>query len=366
MPASIRRASHGAIGADVELLAGREDRVPQLVAAAEVEQVDLEPGDRGPAGPADHDRDALDLVRAAPVVLEVEDLVAHELLERLDGLRSLDLHGVHVGQRHLRVQAGVREDAQRVEPGVGVGELHPPPVLLDVQEDRVVHDAAVGRGDQHVLALTDRTLRQIAAGDHVDQAVGVGAAHLDRPLDAHVPERHVVVERVVLHLGVVVVAREVHVVVDVVGGAAGPAGRLEHRRLAVPGAEVQRGALLEHLLALVRHLEVSPSLVGRARTPWRRLNDGSNEASVASRAARVVPIERPGHGRGAPKGASSQRTVERLRYASGICFCGSTNGISTTTALRSPHSLETPSDVPWLAYCVGTHAYPMFFFRRGE
>ena len=43
-------------------------------------------------------------------------------------------------------------------------------------------------------------------------------------------------------------------------------------------------------------------------------------------------------------------------YASGICFFGSTNGISTTTALRSPHSVDTPSDVPRFAYCVGTHA----------
>ena len=43
---------------DRELLAGRHDRVPHLVAARPVEQVHLEPGHRRPAGPGDDDRDA--------------------------------------------------------------------------------------------------------------------------------------------------------------------------------------------------------------------------------------------------------------------------------------------------------------------
>ena len=239
--------------ADVELLPRLHDRVPQLVTAAAVEQVDLEARDRRPAGAADRDADALDVVVAAPVVLEVQDLVAHQLLEGLDGLRPLYLHRVDVGQRDLGVEPRVGEDAQRVQARVGVGQLHPPLVLLDVQEDRVVDDAAVGRRDQHVLALAHRALREVAAGDRVDQLVRVGAAHLDGALDAHVPQGDVVVEGEVLDLRVVVVARQVHVVVDVVRGAAGAAGRLEHRRLAVPGPEVERCALLEHLLSLVGH-----------------------------------------------------------------------------------------------------------------
>ena len=72
IPASIRRASTGATGRIAELLAGREHRVPQVVAAAGVEQVDLEALDRGPAGPADQHRDVLDVEPVAPVVLEVE------------------------------------------------------------------------------------------------------------------------------------------------------------------------------------------------------------------------------------------------------------------------------------------------------
>jgi hypothetical protein len=43
-------------------------------------------------------------------------------------------------------------------------------------------------------------------------------------------------------------------------------------------------------------------------------------------------------------------------YDTGICFSGSTNGMSTTTAERFPHSDSTPSEVPRSAYCVGTQA----------
>src|SRR5256885_13246370 len=50
-------------------------------------------------------------------------------------------------------------------------------------------DAALRRHDQHVLALLDRTLREVTAGQHVDQPVGAGAAHLHRPLDPDVPQR---------------------------------------------------------------------------------------------------------------------------------------------------------------------------------
>ena len=53
-------------------------------------------------------------------------------------------------------------------------------------------------------------------------------------------------------------------------------------------------------------------------------------------------------------------------YETGICLLGSTNGISTTTPLRSPHSVATTSDAPRVAYSVGTHANPMFFISLGE
>ena len=216
----------GSDGPDVELLTGRGDRVPQVVAAS-VQQVHLEPGDRRPARAADHDRDALDLELLDPVVPDVVDRRAHELLERLRRQGPLDLHGMDVGQAHLRIQAGHRRDAEGVQAGIGIGQLHPPAVGSDVEQNRVVDDRAVRRRDQHVLALLDLAPGQVATRDHVDQPVRVGTRDLDGALDADVPHRHAVVQHPVLDLGVVEVTGQIHVVVDVVRGAAGPPRRLE-------------------------------------------------------------------------------------------------------------------------------------------
>ena len=57
---------------DVVRLAGLHDPVPQVAAARRVAQVDLVADLARPAGPADDDRDAVDLGRQRPVVLDVE------------------------------------------------------------------------------------------------------------------------------------------------------------------------------------------------------------------------------------------------------------------------------------------------------
>ena len=61
--------------ADVVRLAGLHDPIPQVAATRRVAQVDLVADLAGPARPADDDRDAVDLGRQRPVVLDVEDLV---------------------------------------------------------------------------------------------------------------------------------------------------------------------------------------------------------------------------------------------------------------------------------------------------
>ena len=274
MPASIRRASEGAIG-----------RIPNSSPAfmiASHRSSPREPSSRFTSNPgtAVHPvrlmthRDPVDLEALAPVVADVVDRRADELLEGLGRHRPLDLHGMHVGQGDLGVEAAGREDAEGVQPGVGVGELHPPHVLLHMQQDGVVHDAPVGGRDDHVLPLLHRALREVATGESIDQPVGVGPAHLHGPLDADVPQRDRLVERPVLHIGIVVVPGQVHVVVDVVGGAPRPSCGVEERRAPVPRAEVQRRAVLQHLRAFVGHgSPFAPGCALRDGDPLRRIDE---------------------------------------------------------------------------------------------
>lgn len=53
-------------------------------------------------------------------------------------------------------------------------------------------------------------------------------------------------------------------------------------------------------------------------------------------------------------------------YETGICLFGSTKGICTTVARRSPHSVFTASEVPSSDLPIGTHANPMFRSSLGE
>ena len=150
--------------ADVVGPAGLHDPVPQVAAAGGVAEVDLVADLAGPAGPADDDGDAVELGRQRPVVLDVEDGVAEERLHDVLRLRALDLDRVDLGLADLHVEARVDGHAAGPQAGVAVGESEPPAVLADPQQDRVVDDAAVLGGDEDVLALADRALREVAAG----------------------------------------------------------------------------------------------------------------------------------------------------------------------------------------------------------
>ncbi len=226
--------------AQLELLAGGHDRVPELVREAGVAQVHLVAELRAPACSRDHDRDAVELGLLVPVVALVGDLVAEELADQRLRQRPLDLQRRHVGLADLDIEARERLHTERVQQRVGVGEREPEVVLGELQQDRVVDDAAVGRADQHVLALPGCVSREIARREQLREPCGVGAGDLDLALDRYVPQRDLLDEVPVL-LDVVVVERgDQHVVVQVPAGAAGFHGALEVRRLLVPAREVER------------------------------------------------------------------------------------------------------------------------------
>ena len=226
--------------ADVVRLAGVHDPVPQVAATRRIAQVDLVADLAGPARPADDDRDAVDLGRQRPVVLDVVDGRAEQRPHDVLRLRALDLDGIDLGLADLDVHPGMRRDPARPQPGVRVGQRQPPSIGLDAQQDRVVDDPAVLGRDEHVLALADGAFRQVATGQHVGEGRRIRAGDLDDPLDRHVPHGHVVEQRPVLLDRVGVIARQVHVVVDVVGAATRGQGLLEERRAPVPRPEVQR------------------------------------------------------------------------------------------------------------------------------
>ena len=121
---------------------------------------------------------------------------------------------------------GERLHAERVQQRVGVGERQPEVVLGELQQDRVVHDAAVGRADQHVLALLGLRLRQVAGREQLREPGGVGPGDLHLALDRHVPQRHLLDEVPVLLDVVVVEGGDQHVVVQVPAGGAGLDGAL--------------------------------------------------------------------------------------------------------------------------------------------
>jgi energy-coupling factor transporter ATP-binding protein EcfA2 len=154
-------------------------------------------------------------------------------------LGALHLDRIDLRLADLDVHAAVDRDAAGPQAGIAVRQGQPPTIRLDPQQDRIVDDAAVLGGDQHVLALADSALREVATGQRVDERRGVRTGDLDDALDRDVPPGHAIQQRPVLLDGVAVIPGQVHVVVDVVGAAAGLEGLLEERRAAIPGSEVQ-------------------------------------------------------------------------------------------------------------------------------
>jgi hypothetical protein len=82
--------------------------------------------------------------------------------------------------------------ALRPQQDVAVGQRDPEVVFGQAQQDRIVQDAAVCIGDEHVLALADRHLGQVARGQHLDEAGCVRSGDLDLAFNGHIAQDRVV------------------------------------------------------------------------------------------------------------------------------------------------------------------------------
>ncbi len=140
-PAGLARRDH----ADPVRLPRLEHALEQLVAAARVLQVELVADLPRPPGPADHDRDAVDLGLGAEVVPEVGHRVAEQVAHHVLRARALDLHRRDVGLEDRDVHPPRARDAGQVQQRVRIGERQPEPVPIQTQQHRVVHDAAPRR-----------------------------------------------------------------------------------------------------------------------------------------------------------------------------------------------------------------------------
>src|SRR5579883_960727 len=216
-------------------LAGLHDRIPDLGAVAgSIGGVDLVAQLRGVTRARDHHRHAVELLARHVVIGDVEDALAEQVDHHLLGLRPLYLHGGHVRFADGHVQAGVDGHALGPEQHVAVGQREPEVILLQAQQDRVVEDTPLFRGDEDVLALPDLTLVQVARDQHVGESEGVGAGDLDLPLHGHVPQRHAIEQLPILLDGVEVDAGVIHVVVHAVQQRLGVTRGVIVRRLANP------------------------------------------------------------------------------------------------------------------------------------
>ena len=92
-------------------------------------------------------------------------------------------------------------------------------------------------GDEDVLALTDRHLRQVPRREELRERGGVWSGDLDLPLDRNVAQDGVVDEVPEVLDRVAEVARDVHVVVDGEALGSPPHGGMEVRRLPDLGSE---------------------------------------------------------------------------------------------------------------------------------
>ena len=81
------------------------------------------------------------------------------------------------------------------------------------KQNRVVENASLSVGDQHIFTLTNGTLAQISRRQHLYETRRVWPSDLHLTLDGHVTQNRLVYEVPEILFGVAEISRDVHMVV---------------------------------------------------------------------------------------------------------------------------------------------------------
>ena len=188
--------------------------LPQQIALAAVTEEDFVAKLARPAGPRNHQRHAVPVIFHEPVIFQLGRRVPEGGTQDIARTRPLKLQRRDIGFAHLDIHAGGGGHAARPEQHIAVGDRQPEMVLAKLQQDRIIDDAAVLVGDQHIFALSDLAAGQIAAAQELGKARRIRTGDLDLALHRHITEDgfiHKVPE--ILHR-IAEIARNIHVVID--------------------------------------------------------------------------------------------------------------------------------------------------------
>ena len=176
---------------DVEILAGLPDGVPQRLAEIGIFEIKLEPALFRPAGARHKQGRALKFEDLVAKETDVADVFAKNLGHDGIRFRSLDGERPDPGLLDLDVEAEAVRQALCPQHDIGIGDRQPKTVVGELENHRVVDDAAALVGQRRVDALADNRLGNIARRHEPDEARRVGPLDFDLAFATHVPDLHV-------------------------------------------------------------------------------------------------------------------------------------------------------------------------------
>src|SRR3989449_7167416 len=291
----------------------RHDAVPQIGPSTSVAQIDLVSDFGGPSRPRDDHRDAIDRCFEKVVVFQIRDRWANERAEHILRFRSLDLHRRNVGFSDLDVEVGMVGDAFRPKEDIAIRGGKPESVLPESREHGVVDEPALLVRQDDVLRLADLACAEVPRRQVLHELIAVGTANLHLTFASDVPDGRMIHEMPVFLDGISEVARDVHLVVHVVGVATGAPGRVKERRFPVPRTEEERrvSAFDDH----VKSPRLPGALVSAYLTPIVATGTNGKKAGPFPNPEDqlVADLRKPEHVGSAPHGAgaASRRGVRR-------------------------------------------------------